>query len=45
MKKITLSCDECKNKNYYLNKSTNERLKIRKFCKKCNGYSIHKEEK
>ncbi|WGI36871.1 50S ribosomal protein L33 [Mesomycoplasma lagogenitalium] len=44
--KITLSCQECKSKNYVKNKSVSAlRLTINKFCKKCNKKTLHKEEK
>lgn len=31
--KISLSCIECKSKNYTINKSSQERLVLKKFCK------------
>ncbi|ADQ08314.1 50S ribosomal protein L33 [Mesomycoplasma hyorhinis] len=43
--KISLSCIECKSKNYTINKSSQERLVLKKFCKKCNSSTTHKEEK
>ncbi|MGL4343038.1 MAG: 50S ribosomal protein L33 [Metamycoplasmataceae bacterium] len=45
MKKITLSCSQCNNKNYSVSNSAMSRLKINKFCKKCNMHQIHKEDK
>ncbi|WP_083771816.1 50S ribosomal protein L33 [Mesomycoplasma conjunctivae] len=44
-KKISMSCQSCGNKNYSLNKSNLARLVIKKFCKKCNLSTMHKEEK
>ncbi|MGY6171978.1 50S ribosomal protein L33 [Candidatus Mycoplasma pogonae] len=44
-KKVVLSCEVCLSKNYTKNKSNDERLKINKFCKKCNSIQLHKEEK
>ncbi|UWD34069.1 50S ribosomal protein L33 [Mesomycoplasma molare] len=43
--KITLACEICKAKNYVKNKSITERLFVKKFCKKCNVQTLHKEEK
>ena len=45
IKKIALACTNCLHKNYYLNKSTKQRLEIKKFCKYCNSQTLHKEEK
>ncbi|AXE60930.1 50S ribosomal protein L33 [[Mycoplasma] phocae] len=44
-KKISLACQECLAKNYYVNKSNESRLEIKKFCKHCNSQTMHKEEK
>ncbi|TPE56563.1 50S ribosomal protein L33 [[Mycoplasma] falconis] len=44
-KKITMACQECLTKNYTLNKSSEARLELNKFCKKCNKQTLHKEEK
>ncbi|WP_036437033.1 50S ribosomal protein L33 [Mycoplasma elephantis] len=44
-KKIPLACEICKNRNYSTTKTTLERLEVKKFCKKCNLHTIHKEEK
>lgn len=44
-KKVTIACENCKMKNYRLNKTQEERLVLKKFCDKCNAHTIHKEEK
>ncbi|TPR53909.1 50S ribosomal protein L33 [Metamycoplasma neophronis] len=44
-KKVTLACQECLQKNYSVNKSSEARLEIKKFCKHCNVQTLHKEEK
>ncbi|WP_129720161.1 50S ribosomal protein L33 [Mesomycoplasma neurolyticum] len=43
--KITLCCVDCRSKNYVTNKSKEERLIIKKYCKKCKTQVLHKEEK
>lgn len=46
--KIILICEECLSRNYTTtkNKTTKaERFVIRKFCKKCNKHTVHKETK
>ena len=46
--RITLACEECKNRNYDTtkNKKTNtERLEMRKYCKHCKKHTLHKETK
>ena len=46
-KKIMV-CEECLSRNYTNNKnklSHTERLEIKKFCKKCNKHTLHKETK
>lgn len=44
-KKIQLVCSECLQSNYSTNKSSDERVVIKKFCKKCSKHTIHKENK
>ncbi|RTZ68850.1 MAG: 50S ribosomal protein L33 [Tenericutes bacterium] len=44
-KKVALACSECKCKNYHVHKSSEERLVIKKFCRKCGRHTEHKEEK
>lgn len=46
--KVILICEECLSRNYTIqrNKMTNtERMVIKKFCKKCNKHTTHKETK
>jgi large subunit ribosomal protein L33 len=46
--KVILVCEECLSRNYTTtkNKSTTaERLEFKKFCPKCNKYTIHKEKR
>ncbi len=43
--KIGLMCEKCLIINYTTNKSTDERLIVKKFCKRCNEHTIHKEAK
>ncbi|OAD18204.1 LSU ribosomalprotein L33p, zinc-dependent [Mycoplasmopsis meleagridis] len=46
-RKITLGCSLCYSHNYTTNKGNinQERIIIKKFCKKCKIHTIHKEEK
>lgn len=44
-KKVALACQNCKIKNYYTNKSNDERIVIKKFCNTCRAHNEHKEEK
>ncbi|MCR5705882.1 MAG: 50S ribosomal protein L33 [Acholeplasmatales bacterium] len=46
--KIILICEECLSRNYTTTKNkvnSNTRLEIKKYCPKCNKYTIHKETK
>jgi len=46
--KLTLACEDCKQRNYqtYKNKKNNtERLEIKKFCPFCHKHTVHKETK
>ena len=46
--KITLSCTECKQRNYdTFHKKMNdpERLEMKKYCKFCQKHTVHKEAK
>jgi large subunit ribosomal protein L33 len=45
--KALLICQECLSRNYDVKKTdkTKGRMEIRKFCKKCNKHTIHKESK
>ncbi len=44
---VTLSCGECKGRNYHTtkNKKKTQRLEIKKFCPSCRKHTIHKEVK
>jgi len=45
---ITLSCTECKNRNYSSTKNkknVTERLERKKFCRFCRKHTVHKEQK
>jgi large subunit ribosomal protein L33 len=46
-KKIVLACTECLSRNYQSDKHTQEaeRLELKKFCKKCNKHTVHRETK
>lgn len=44
--KITMACEECKNRNYITKKNRRndpDRLEVSKFCPKCNKHTLHKE--
>ncbi|MFV0535142.1 MAG: 50S ribosomal protein L33 [Cumulibacter sp.] len=44
--KITLACQECKNRNYITNKNRRndpERLEMKKFCPTCRQHQVHRE--
>ncbi|MDC3417779.1 50S ribosomal protein L33 [Aquibacillus salsiterrae] len=46
--KITLACSECLSRNYSTTKNPKinaERLEVNKYCKRCGGYTIHRETK
>ncbi|MBO4962538.1 MAG: 50S ribosomal protein L33 [Clostridia bacterium] len=46
--RITLACEECKQRNYdgYKNKkNTSERLELNKYCPFCKKHTAHKETK
>ena len=45
---VILVCEECLSRNYTTEKNklnTTERVIIKKFCKKCNKHTVHKETK
>lgn len=45
---ITLECVECKERNYTKDKNKRlhpERVEFKKFCKRCNARTRHKETK
>ena len=46
--KITLSCTECKQRNYNTmkeKKNNPDRLEIKKYCRFCKKHTIHRETK
>ena len=46
--KITLRCNECKQRNYNTvknKKNTPDRLELNKFCPFCRKYTVHSETK
>ncbi|MEW5736046.1 MAG: 50S ribosomal protein L33 [Thermodesulfobacteriota bacterium] len=46
--KITLSCTECKQRNYQKNKNkrtTPDRLEFKKYCRFCRKHTLHREGK
>ena len=46
--KLTLACEECKQRNYqtYKNKKKDpDRLEVKKYCKFCHKHTVHKETK
>ncbi len=46
--KITLACQECKQRNYDTMKNKKndpERLELNKYCKFCKKHTVHKETK
>ena len=43
-----LVCTECSNQNYITTKNKRlhpDRMEIKKYCKKCNKMTVHKEKK
>jgi len=46
--KMILICTECLSRNYAADKNkliSTERLEVKKYCKKCNKHTLHKETK
>ena len=46
--KVILICEECLSRNYTTTKNPQkqvERIELKKFCKNCNKYTIHKESR
>lgn len=44
--KITLACDECKNRNYWSEKNRlndRERVGLKKYCRFCRTHTPHRE--
>ncbi|MFC4405027.1 50S ribosomal protein L33 [Gracilibacillus xinjiangensis] len=46
-KKIVLACEVCHNRNYSTDKNNTNttRMEVKKFCKKCNQHTVHRETK
>lgn len=45
-KKAILACVECSERNYSTEKSqsqSTERLELKKFCRRCNAHTVHRE--
>ncbi|MCL4461150.1 MAG: 50S ribosomal protein L33 [Nitrospirae bacterium] len=45
---ITLACTECKDRNYSSMKNkrnTPDKVELKKFCRRCNDHTVHKETK
>jgi ribosomal protein L33, bacterial type len=46
--KITLACNDCKNRNYNTKKNkknTQDRLEMNKYCRFCRKHTAHRETK
>ena len=46
--KVILVCEECLSRNSITEKNklnTNQRVVIKKYCKRCNKHTVHKETK
>ncbi len=46
--KVILTCSQCLSRNYTTTKNksnSKERLEVKKFCKRCNAHTVHKETK
>jgi large subunit ribosomal protein L33 len=45
---ITMACSECKERNYSTSKNKKndtQRLELRKYCRRCNRHTPHREAK
>jgi large subunit ribosomal protein L33 len=45
---LTLACTECKERNYSSMKNkrnTPDKLELKKYCRRCNSHTVHKETK
>ena len=46
--KVTMACQECKQRNYNTvknKKNNSERIELSKYCPFCNKHTLHKETK
>ncbi|MGH3326995.1 MAG: 50S ribosomal protein L33 [Streptomycetales bacterium] len=44
--KITMACVECKERNYITNKNRRndpDRMRLKKYCRRCNSHTEHRE--
>ncbi|AFS53805.1 50S ribosomal protein L33 [Leptospirillum ferriphilum] len=45
---ITLACTQCKDRNYSSMKNkrnTPDKVELKKYCRRCNSHTVHKETK
>jgi large subunit ribosomal protein L33 len=42
---VTLACSECKARNYKTNRTRDQAVELRKFCKTCKQHTLHRESK
>lgn len=42
---VSLTCTECKSRNYSITKRREQKLEIKKFCKTCNAHTLHRDSK
>ena len=45
---ITLACQDCKDRNYYITKNKKlhpDRIEFKKYCPRCNSHTVHKESR
>ncbi|MHB1925815.1 MAG: 50S ribosomal protein L33 [Leptospirillum sp.] len=45
---ITLACTQCKDRNYSSMKNkrnTPDKVELKKYCRRCNDHTVHKETK
>ena len=43
--KVTLRCNECKQRNYKNKKNTPDKLELNKYCPFCKKHTLHTETK
>ena len=43
--KITLACQDCKQRNYKDKKTHPDRMETKKYCRFCKKHTVHKETK
>ena len=45
---ITLSCTDCRERNYTSSKNRRndtQRIELKKYCSRCHGHKVHREER